>query len=267
VPASLFSHELTLMGGLSTFAFDKTDETPPPEISDEDWFITGNAWLSGDFAENISYRCEVGLDTVWRYYLMGEAVFRYYPLKLGIGSFFQYSEEGSEFLNPAMIASAGLEFPGAFFIDARTIVAPYENLLKPGNFAYSYIGFSIGYWTQNLVAGIYFDFKEFEERRTDDLLARDALTRYFAHIGIYDKNRMFTVNIDIGSEVLESEMTGAAADITTVSVLFAAVECIIQMGNTLAWHLKGEIPFAMDYPNSDFFWYKAWTGITVKLAD
>jgi hypothetical protein len=266
VPFYAFPHDFTLMGGINNFASDKTMEKPPPDINDGTFNIIGNAKLSGDFATNISYRLELGLDTIWRYYLAGEAAFRYNALKIGLGTFFQYSESGKEFLNPAMIVNLGFEFPGIFFIDFKTILLFYENLEKKSNFGYDYLALSTGYWTQNLVAGLYFDFKEFREKRTDTLLVRDSLTRYYFHVGIYDKNRMFTVNLDFGYEVLEFEMTTTKSDLAQTQAVFAGIEFIIQMTNSLAWHIKAEIPRPFVYP-TDFFWYTALTGLTIKVSD
>jgi hypothetical protein len=266
IQVPLFPHELTLMGGITNFTSDKAQDTPPPEIGDGILNIGANVKLSGDFVENISYELDLGLDTVWRYYLAGSAVFRYNAFKFGVGSFFQYSEQGNEFLNPSMIVNLGLEFPGAFFMDFKTILAFHENLIKEGNFSYNYLAFSIGYWTQNLIAGFYFDFKEFEERRTDALLVRDSLARYFFHAGIYDKNRMFTVNFDAGYETLEFEMTDARADMAKAEALFVGLELIIRITSGFSWHIKGEIPYPFVYP-ADFFWYTAQTGFTIRLAD
>jgi hypothetical protein len=266
VPFYVFPHDLTLMGGMTNFTSDRTLTAMPPGINDQVTNVAGYARLSGDFMQNISYELDLGMDAVWQYYLMGDAVFRYNAFKFGFGTFFQYSEAGKEFLNPSMIINLGIEFPGAFFADFKTILSFYENLVKTGNFAYSYLAYAIGYWTQNLIAGIYFDSREFEERRTDTLLVRDSLTRYFFHAGIYDKNRMFTVNLDLGYEVLEFEMTETERDIAKAEAFFAGLEFIIQISNGLSWHIKGEIPYPFSYP-SNFFWYTVMTGITIKLVD
>jgi hypothetical protein len=266
IPAPIFSQELTIMGGLTNFIFDKETVTTSPEINDGLLYIVGNVKLSGDFAENISYSLDLGGDSIWRYYLAGEAVFRFGLFKIGIGSFFHYSELGKEFLNPALIANFGIEIPGAFFVDGKVIMPFYENLAKTGNFSYNYLGLSVGYWTQNLVAGIYADYKEFEEQRVSTLRVRDALTRIFFHAGIYDKNRMWTVNLDMGYEVLECEMTKTVSDLVRVPVVFAGLELIVRVSDRLSWHLKGEIPYPFSYP-ADYFWWTATTGFTVKLAD
>jgi hypothetical protein len=270
VPLYIFPHDLTLMGGASNFTGDKTTETLPPEINDEIIDVIWNAELSGDFSTNISYRLDLGFDTIWRYYLAGEAVFRYNPVKLGLGTFFHCSkpeyELATDFLNPGMIVNVGFEFPGALFADFKTILTFYEKLEKKGNLGYDYLGFSIGYWTSYLIAGVYSDFKEFKEKRTDTLLVRDSLTRYFLHIGIYDKNRIFTVYLDFGYAVLEFEMSESKEESTQEKALFAGVEFIIQMSNSVSWHIKGEMPHPLYYP-SDFFWWTAQTGLTIKLAD
>jgi hypothetical protein len=266
VPLCVFPHDFTLMGKVSNFASDKTAENPPPDINDETISFAGDAEMSGDFSTNISYRLNLGLDTVWRYYLAGEAVFRYNALKFGFGTFFQYSEYGKEFLNPGMIVSLGFELPGAFFADIRTILTFYEDLEKKGNFGYDYLAFSVGYWTQNLIAGIYYDFKELKEKRTDTLLVQDSLGRIFFHTGIYDKNRMFTVNLDFGYEMLGLKMTGTKENIDQIQALFASIEFVFQMSNSVAWHIKGEIPWSFTYPLDDF-WWTALTGFTIKLAD
>jgi hypothetical protein len=266
IPFYAHPHELTLMGGINNFGSDKTVTTPPPEIGDQTIAILGNVRLNGDFAENISYTFDLGRDTIWRYYLAGEAVFRYNGFKFGIGTFFQYSEAGQEFLKPSMIVNLGFELPGFFFVDCGTILTFRENLTKQGNFGYNYLAFSVGYWTQNLIAGFFYDFREFEERRTDTLLVRDSLTRSFFHAGIYDKNRMFTVNFDAGLEVLEFEMTETDSATVEMQVLFAGIEFIIQMGGSLSWHLKAEVPYPLEYP-SDFLWYTVQTGFTIRLAD
>jgi hypothetical protein len=265
-PFYAFPHDLTIMGGTTNFTSNKEQRTTPPVIDDRLTNYTGNITLSGEFSQNITYKLDAGLDTIWRYYLAGGAVFRYNALKLGIGTFFQYSDIGKEFMHPSMIVNFGFEFPGAFFADFMIILSFYENLQKAGNFGYNYLACSTGYWTQNLIAGLSFDFKEFEERRIDTLLVRDSLTRYFFHAGIYDKNRMFTVNLDFGYEVLEFEMTETDSALAKAEALFAGVEFIIQMTNGLAWHIKGEFPHTLTYP-SDFFWYTVLTGITIKLAD
>jgi hypothetical protein len=222
--------------------------------------------MNGDFAENIHYELDLGRDTIWRYYLAGNAIFRYNGFKFGLGSFFQYSEAGKEFLNPSMIVNLGLELPGLLFADFSTILTFRENLTKQGNFGYNYLAFSVGYWTQNLIAGIYYDFREFEERRTDTLLVRDSLSRLFFHAGVYDKNRMLTINFDAGLAILEFEMTQTDSELEETRVLFAGLEFIIQMGGSLSWRIKGEFPYPFNYP-SDFFWYTVQTGFTIRLAD
>jgi hypothetical protein len=266
VSVSGFPHELMLMGGMDTSAPDKTVTAPPIRFNSTENSIIGNVRLSGDFAKNISYGFEAGLDSIWRYYLMGEAAFRFGFLKLGVGTFFQYSEIGTEFLNPAVIANVGIEFPGIFFMDGKAFLLPYEDLSKTGNFGYSYAALSVGYWTQNLIAGLSFDYKKFEEKRTDDLLAKDTLTRYFVHAGIYDKNRMFTTYLDFGYETLTAEISGAAAESILIQAFFVDVEFKIQLASGIAWHIRGGSPFvAADTLLGILF--KATTGISIRLAD
>jgi hypothetical protein len=266
IPSPVFPHDLTIMGGMTNFTTNKMQITPPPAISDQIVGNKGNIALSGEVAQNITYELDAGLDTIWRFYLAGGAVFRYNPLKFGFGTFFQYSDIGKEFLNPSLIVNVGVEFPSFFFADFTTILSFYKNLAKTGNFGYSYLACSAGYWTQNLIAGFNYDFKEFEERRLDDLLVRDSLARYFFHAAIHDKSRRFTVNVDFGYEVLEFEITKTDSSLAKTEALFAGLEFIIQMTNSLAWHIKGEFPHTMEY-TTDFFWYSVQTGITIKLAD
>ncbi|MDR0638420.1 MAG: hypothetical protein LBG27_05905 [Spirochaetaceae bacterium] len=245
---------------------DKTTVTPPPEINDQSSAIIGNARLSGDFAENISYRFDLGLDSLWRYYLSGEALFRFSIFKLGAGSFFHYSEKGTEILNPALIATAGIELPGLFFVEGKTIMTFFADLSDPGSIDYNYLGWSAGYWTQDLIAGFYYDSKKMEEKRTDTLLVRDSLTRYFFHAGIYDKNRMWTINLDFGYEEMVFEMTKTDVESVQTEAIFAGLEVILRISNSLSWHIKGEVPYPLDYP-ADVFWWTAATGFTIKLAD
>jgi hypothetical protein len=266
IPFYAFSHDLTVMGGMTNFTSDKAQVTMPPVINDQVVNYTGNITLSGEFAQNITYKLDAGLDTVWRFYLAGGAVFRYNALKLGFGTFFQYSDIGKEFLNPSMMVNLGFEFPGLFFADFMTMLSFHENLAKTGNFGYNYLACSAGYWTQNLIAGFSFDSREFEERRLDDLLVRDSLARYFFHAAIHDKSRIFTVNVDIGYEVLEFEMAKTDSGLAMAEALFAGLEFIVQITNGLSWHIKGEFPYPIDY-SANFFWYTALTGITIKLAD
>ncbi|MDR1229811.1 MAG: hypothetical protein LBK61_00250 [Spirochaetaceae bacterium] len=265
-PFYVFSHDLTVMGGMTNFTSDKAQVTVPPVIDDQVTNYTGSITLSGEFSQNMTYELDAGLDTVWRYYLAGGTAFRLNALKLGFGTFFQYSDIGKEFLNPSMIVNIGFEFPGFFFVDCVTILSFYENLAKIGNFGYNYLAGSAGYWTQNLIAGFNFDTREFEEQRVDTLQARNSLTRYFFHAAIHDKNRRFTVNLDIGYEVLEFEMAKTDSGLVKTEALFAGLEFIVQLTNGFAWHMKGELPYPFEYP-SDLFWYTVLAGITIKLAD
>jgi hypothetical protein len=266
MPVSVFSHDLTIMGGMTNFMTDRTAVTPPPEMNDQISTPIGNARLNGDFAENISYRFELGADSLWRYYLSGEALFRWSFLKLGAGSFFHYSETGSEILNPALIATAGIEFPGLFFVEGKTIMTFQPELSEKGAIDYNYLGGGAGYWTQDLIAGFYYESKKMEERRTETLLARDSLTRYFFHAGIYDKNRMWTVYLDLGYEEMVLEMAETNTSTERTEALFAGMEVILRISSGLSWHVKGEIPYPFEYP-ADVFWWTAATGFTIKLAD
>jgi hypothetical protein len=252
------------MGGMTNFTTDKTTVTPPPEINDQVSTAIGSISLSGDFAKSMSYHFDLARDSLWRYYLSGEAVFRFSIFKLGGGSFFHYSETGAEILNPAVIGTVGIELPGLFFVEGRTIRTFQADLSKTGGIDYNYLSLSAGYWTQDLVAGFYYDSKKMEEKRTETLLVRDSLTRYFFHTGIYDKNRMWTINLDVGYEEMVSEMTDAGT--ASIEVLFAGLEVILHVSSSLSWHIKGEIPYPFEYPAS-VLWWKAATGFTIKLAD
>ncbi|MDR1468634.1 MAG: hypothetical protein LBT00_05010 [Spirochaetaceae bacterium] len=243
---------------------DKTTTTPPPEMNDRISTRIGSVRLSGDFAENIHYSFDLGRDSLWRYYLSGEAAFRLSIFKLGAGSFFHYSEYGNEILNPALIAIAGIELPGLFFVEGKAIMTFQADLSDIGAIDYAYRGLSAGYWTQDLIAGFYYDAKKMEEKRTETLLVRDSLIRYFFHAGIYDKNRMWTLNLDFGYEEMEFDMTNVDAARTTA--LFAGLEVILRMSNRLSWHIKGEVPYPFVYP-ADVFWWTAATGFTITLAD
>jgi hypothetical protein len=266
MPVSVFSHDLTIMGGMTNFMTDKTTVTPPPEIDDQVSAIIGSIRLNGDFAKNISYRFDMGRESLWRYYLAGEALFRFSIFKIGGGSFFHCSEYGSEVLNPALIATVGIELPGLFFVEGKTIMTFQADLSERGAIDYNYLGLSAGYWTQDLVAGFYYDSKKMEEKRTETLLVQDSLTRYFFHAGIYDKNRMWTINLDLGYEEMQFEMTRTTTDIAFTEALFAGMEVILRLSNGLSWHVKGEIPYPFEYP-ADVFWWTAATGFTIKLAD
>jgi hypothetical protein len=266
MPVSVFPHEMTILGGMTNFMTDKTTITPPPEINDQVSAPIGTIQFAGDFAENISYRFELGADSLWHYYLSGEALFRWSIFKLGAGSFFYYSETGSEILNPALMATAGIELPGFFFVEGKTIMTFQADLSDVGAIDYNYLEGSVGYWTQNLIAGFYYSSKKLEEKRTETMLVRNSLDRSFFHAAIYDKNRMWTVGLNFGYQEMTFEMAGTNASPAWVSVLFAGMEVIIRISSGLSWHVEAEMPYPFIYP-AEAFWWKAETGFTFRLAD
>jgi hypothetical protein len=267
IPVDIFPHDLTLMGGLTNFTSNEAIKTPPPVIADRQFKMLGSAGLSGDFSTNISYRLELGLDPLGCYYLMGETAFRFGILKVGAGSLFSYSTLGVDLLsNPALIANVGLEIPGALFAEGKVVRTFSDGPAEIGETGYDYLGVSVGYWTQDIIAGFYYDSKKLARKRSASLVSLDSLVRYFIHAGIYDKNRLWTINLDMGFEVLRSEMGKAAQDATQVEALFAGLEVIARVSNRLSLHIKGEVPHAFVYP-SDFFWWSLATGLTIRLAD
>jgi hypothetical protein len=267
-PFQLFSHSLTLLGGVNTFKF--VDDPAAISLTDSEYAIEGSADIRGHVAENITYFFGGGIDTIWRYYLNGEAVFRFDQFKLGVGTHFQYSQEGKEFLYPAVSALIGIEVPGAIYTEVKTVLMLYENLAKVGNIGYNYVEFGIGYWTLDLVAGFGFDYKEYAENRENNYIIRDIRKRYFLHTEIHDKNKPWTVTLDAGWQTFQRTVTDIAAasdNDETAKVLFFDADFSIRLSRWLSWHIKGGIPLALFYPHSEFFWLNAQTGISLTIVD
>jgi hypothetical protein len=272
LPFLIYAHELTITGGVDNYAFSPTAEGPEPALDTLSYIPNADFSLAGSFSQNITYHFGASLNTMYRYAVQGEAIFRASYFDIGIGTFFEFSDNGKQYFYPGLIGYIGIDVPEAFFLNGRIIVNLYNYKETVGNIAFDLIEANLGYWAPNTKIGAAVQRKIFQERRLEELYVKETLLRYYLHILIFQKNMPFTITVDGGYQVLTADYTELPAvpgvdgkKSLAITTYFGGMEWTINLGS-FKLILGGEIPFAMEAPWSQLFFFKAWAGFSVNIA-
>jgi hypothetical protein len=154
--------------------------------------------VSGEIGDTIFYTGGFEWDPVLRNRLFANVGVRLGFLNVEVGPFIGILNTTDEILNPGVSVAFGLEFPGIFFANIRTMSSMAGVQGTAGSYSQKGTNLTAGFWIPNIIFSLNLDTRSFTLQKEPNMLLEDGLIRYFIRADIYAKNNPFSFRLDIG---------------------------------------------------------------------
>ena len=214
---TVFSLELTLLGGAGNIAFDpdlRSPRSPVGGVFDNYVYPYGQLAVDGTFSELLGYHAAFERDPILRNRLGGEVELRLSFLHFSFGPVIGPFNTGESPISPGFSGRLELQFPGIVFGSLGASSNFGTALANTGDFLQQSGEAAIGFWVPNVVCALQVNTRSFTERISRDLLIKDDLTRYQFRADVFSKNVPYTIRIDLGYQNLKRSYSGGTVDDT-----------------------------------------------------
>jgi hypothetical protein len=276
VPGTLFALDLRLVGGAGNLSFDPERKTSLGSAGlrfEPCLYPLGLISLEGEYSNMVDYRVAFERDPVLRNRFLANAGFNFSFIRLEFGPFIGLVNTGERIVSPGIAAALGLEFPGILFGSlkgASTIGSP---VLFSGDYIQETGEIALGFWIPHVICTFSINNKRFTQRKTDELLLKDELTRCQFRADVFAKNVPYTVRIDMGYQNLKRSYfpAGTNSETDELKSVFIGFEgaCRITpsfqliLGTEMPVYCWGEKP--LKGPERKTFLYQFHAGFTWTL--
>jgi hypothetical protein len=214
---TVFSLELTLLGGAGNTAFDpdlRSALGPAGGVFDNYVYPYGQLSVDGTLSELLGYHAAFSRDPVLRNRLGGEVEIRFNFLHFSFGPVVSPFNSGKSPISPGLSGRLELQFPGIVFGSLAASSNFGTALTSTGEFLQQSGEAALGFWAPNVVCTLQLNTRSFTERISRDLLIRDELTRYQFRADVFSKNVPYTIRVDLGYQSLKRSYSGGTVDDT-----------------------------------------------------
>jgi hypothetical protein len=214
---TVFSLELTLLGGAGNIAFDpdlRSPQGPAGGAFDNYVYPYGQLAVDGTFSELLGYHAALERDPILRNRLGGEVELKLSFLNFSFGPVIGPFNTGESPISPGFSGRLELQFPGIIFGSLGASSNFGTALANTGDFLQQSGEAAIGFWVPNVVCALQVNTRSFTERISRDLLIKDELTRYQFRADVFSKNVPYTIRVDLGYQSLKRSYSGGIVDDT-----------------------------------------------------
>ncbi|MDR2159008.1 MAG: hypothetical protein LBP23_02950 [Treponema sp.] len=217
LPGTVFSLELTVLGGVGNTAFDpglRSALGPAGGVFDNYVYPCGQLRVDGIFSELLGYHAAFSRDPILRNRLGGEVELRLSFLHFSFGPVISPFNTGESLISPGFSGRLELQFPGLVFGSLAASSNFGTALASTGDFLQQSGEAALGFWAPNVVCTLQVNTRSFTERISRNLLIKDDLTRYQFRADVFSKNVPYTIRVDLGYQSLKRSYSGGTADDT-----------------------------------------------------
>ncbi|MDR1210892.1 MAG: hypothetical protein LBK40_01540 [Spirochaetaceae bacterium] len=234
--------ELSVTGGLGNLRFDPDRDSSLGAAGEQFsplLYLPINAVFSDQAVDRFSYTVEFKRGPVLRNQLSAVLGIDFEYGSLAFGPVFGLWNDAGDFIKPGVLLRAGLELPGKAFIlleGNATIGA----LTAEGDYAEEYGRAAFGIWVPYAVITLSAAREEFSSMNGSGVLIQDRRIRYGFSAAAFKKNVPYTVDLNLGYQILEREYVHAGTD--NLKSLYLGCEFRASIRPTLTFVLGGEMP-------------------------
>ena len=280
--------DLELSGGLGNLSFDtdrKSTLGSEDKAFDHVLFPLISAAISGEAGSSVYYRGGYERDPILRNRLFASLGLRSNNVSLEAGPFLGIYNTGKLELNPGFTAALGLQFPGILFVNLEASSSIGNILETPGAYSQKTSLLSAGFWVPHVICSLNLNSRSFTLEKNTNLLEEDSLDRYFFRADVYTKNVPYTIQVDMGYEILKrsyvsQNITGTNFDDLvlnrdleddTFKAFFLGLQMNYTINPVIKLVLGGEMPVyywsaqPMKTPGKGTFLFQARAGIILTL--
>jgi hypothetical protein len=261
-PAALYSHTLTLMGGMDNFMYDQNDVDYLNRFRVPNPVLVINAGIDGEFSTFSSYNIRFENDPVLRYLASANTTFNLWAFRLGVGAFMSMFNEGNEAFVPGVSGSVGIELPGwiSAYVEYGQNIS--TDLTKPGNISLNYGKLEAAIWLPRILCRFVMERKSFTTMPAETYSIRDSVFRYLVALDFFSKSSSFQLTLGGGYKTLERSIEPGSDPASTLlpvksdeSTTFGFANISLSLNPRIEFLLNVEAPFS-----------RAATGIFLKTV-
>jgi hypothetical protein len=246
VPGTVFSLDLTLKGGAGNWSFDKDGVTSLGSAEGKfgpNWYSLGLIRISGDYSDLISYGAAIERDPILRNRISTDFGLNFSFIHLNIGPFMGILNSRDRIINPGISVGLAMEWPGIPFGSVRAGSTLGAGLDDPGDYTQETGEMALGFWLPHVINTLSVSYKRYREQSNIILATRDEQLRYQYTAEVFSKNVPYTVEIDMGYQILKRAYNAFfLTDTDTLKSVFLGLETTIRINPILTILLGGEIP-------------------------
>jgi hypothetical protein len=235
--------EFSLGGGLGNLRFDPDRESALSAAGEEFsplLYIPINAVLSGEAAGLFSYTAAFKRGPVLGNQLSALMGIDFSYGSLAAGPVFGLWNNAGDFIKPGLSVQAGFKIPGKFFasIEGNSTLGA---VVTDEDYSEEYGSVTLGCWVPYVVISLKAEREEFSKIE-NSVFIRDSRIRYSFSAAAFKKNVPYTVDLNIGFQILERKYVSASTSTDSIKSLYFGCEFRTSISPRLGLILGGEMP-------------------------
>jgi hypothetical protein len=247
IPGALGALDLRVAGGAGNTFFDpERTSTLGSTGSRFEPFLSpfGLVSVEGEYSDVVDYRASFDRDPVLGNRILANMGFNFSFLKLEIGPFAGLFNTENRVIRPGVTAALEIDYPGILFGSLKGSSTIGSPVLFSGDFIQETGDLAFGFWVPHVICTFSINHKSFTERKSDELLVKDELTRYQFRADVFTKNVPYTIRIDMGYQSLKRlyAPAGGGSDTDEFKSVFAGFEGTYRVLPSLQLILGMEMP-------------------------